>query len=95
MNREQKIDYLERLKAGETSLDELKELEPYGAVIKEGDRWKVKDQLLTEDELKTFLQPYMSSKRLLNGLPIIYGSFLVDYPEDLPDWLRDKPTNYE
>lgn len=75
MNREQKIDFLERLQAGETTVKELEALSPIGMIIKREDRYEVGDRLLTEEELTTYLQPYQS-ERILNGVPVIYGMII-------------------
>jgi hypothetical protein len=77
MNRDQKIDFLTRLQAGETSIEELGALPPFGIVIKEEDGYRVQGKTMTEEELTAFLQPYQSSNRLCNGLPIIYGMLVL------------------
>lgn len=74
MNREQKIDFLTRLKEGETDLRELSALPPFGYIFVEEGGYRLKDgTLLTEDEYTAFIAPYLNSTQKINGLPVIYG----------------------
>jgi hypothetical protein len=77
MNRQEKIDFLTRLQAGETSLEELRDLPPFGIVIKEEDGYSLQGETMTQEELIAFLQPYQSSSKLCNGVPIIYGMLVL------------------
>lgn len=77
MNRQQKIDFLTRLQARETSIEELGDLPPFGMIIKEEGGYSLQGKTMTEEELTAFLQPYQSSKKLCNGVPIIYGMLVL------------------
>ena len=74
MNREEKIDFLKRLEAGETDLSEVGELKPFGFIYYEEGKYRLEDgRLLNEEEYKEFIEPYDNCKKRINGQPIIYG----------------------
>lgn len=82
MDREQKIEFLQRLKGGQADLKELKELEPFGWIFKVGNTYHHRSGVMNEEEFIAFMKPYTECTRTINGLPIIYGSILISDPEE-------------